>query len=104
MKPTDWLVLTAIVVFCSYFLILLTADWWQKKLTEALVFYYSWRNARIKRNHKCLWRCYRDGGGGQLVTPKAMTEERAVAWVSRVANVEVYHVDFEHRMIFYRSR
>lgn len=65
--------------------------------------YISWRNDRARRNHKCLWRCYRDGGGGKLITPKPMTEDAAVAWVGRVANAEVFHVDFDSRMIFYRS-
>jgi len=74
-----------------------------KKATEWLVFWHYYREARAKRNHKCLWRCYRDGGGGALVTPKPMTQEHATAWVSRVVNGEVFHVDFEHRMIFYRS-
>jgi hypothetical protein len=78
-------------------------DWFYWKVTNFLTFWYAWRAVRAKRNHKCLWRCYRDGGGGQLITPKPMTEEHAVAWVGRVANAEVFHVDFEHRMIFYRS-
>lgn len=72
-------------------------------LVEVLNRYYDWRNRRAKANHKCVWRCYRDGGGGQLITPKPMTEAYAVAWVGRVCNAEVFHVDFEHRMIFYRS-
>lgn len=63
----------------------------------------AWENARRKRNHKCLWRCYKEGGGGKLITPKPMTQATAVAWLGRVLNVEVTHVDFEYRMIFYRS-
>jgi hypothetical protein len=85
--------------------------WLQMQLMRVLVFYYAWRNARIerlnaeiKRRHKCVWRCYRDGGGGSMVTPRPMTEEKAVEWVSEVAGAEVFHVDFDHRMIFYRSR
>lgn len=78
-------------------------SWLQVQYVRLLVFIYEWRVARAKRNHKCLWRCYRDGGGGQLVTPKPMTQERAIAWVGHVVGAEVYHVDFEHRMIFYRS-
>jgi hypothetical protein len=77
--------------------------WWSLTLTKVFVAYYAWANARAKRKHKCLWRCYRDGGGGQLITPKPMTEERAVAWVARIVHAEVFHVDFDNRMIFYRS-
>jgi hypothetical protein len=78
--------------------------WVSKKVTEWLVFWHYYRAARAKRNHKCLWRCYRDGGGGALITPKPMTQENAVAWVGHVVSAEVFHVDFEHRMIFYRSK
>jgi hypothetical protein len=65
--------------------------------------YYAWRNERVRRNHKCKWRCYRDGGGGLLITPRAMTQDRAVAWLNRITGGEVFYVDFEHRFIFYRT-
>jgi hypothetical protein len=80
-----------------------TQAWLMEKFLPTYMRYYTWRVARMRRTHKCLWRCYRDGGGGQLITPRPMTETRAVAWVSNVANAEVFHVDFEHRMIFYRT-
>jgi hypothetical protein len=85
-------------------------EWWQRtrgaladRITLARNVWREYRNERARRNHKCLWRCYRDGGGGQLITPRPMTQERAVAWVAHVANAEVFHVDFERRTIFYRS-
>jgi len=58
---------------------------------------------RARRLHKCYWRYERDGGGGRMVSPAAMTEAAAVAWISQVLNVEVFYVDFERRTIFYRS-
>jgi hypothetical protein len=86
-------------------------EWWTSvrlatadRVTRARNRWRAAQNDRARRNHKCLWRCYRDGGGGQLITPKAMTERRAVAWVAHVVNAEVFHVDFDHRMIFYRTR
>lgn len=78
--------------------------WWGKQLVRVLVAWRTWQNVRARRNHKCLWRCYRDGGGGAYVTPKPMTEDYAVAWVARVLNAEVFYVDFEHRFIFYRTK
>lgn len=78
--------------------------WWGRQLVRAMVAWYAWRNARAKRTHKCFWRCYRDGGGGALTTPAMMTEAYAVAWVSRTMNAEVFFVDFDHRMIFYRTK
>ena len=77
--------------------------WLQKKLTDFHVALYSWREVRARRKHKCVWRCYRDGGGGSVNTPKAMSETGAVAWVNR-NHGEVFYVDFDHRFIFYRSR
>ena len=79
-------------------------SWLIEKAVPIYLRWYNWRDAQRRRNHKCLWRVYRDGGGGKLVTPKAMTQERAVAWVIAATGGEILHVDFEHRMIFYIGR
>ncbi len=78
----------------SYLRELFTALW-----VNQVERYRAWRARRARY----LWRCVRDGGGGSMVTPKPMTEEHAIAWLARVTNGEVIHVDRDYRHIFYRS-
>ena len=78
--------------------------WLIEKTLPAYMRWYTWRSEAKRRNHKCVWRVYRDGGGGKLITPREMTETRACEWVRAATGGEILHVDFEHRMIFYIGR
>lgn len=62
--------------------------------------YFEWR----MRRQKFVWQCLRDGGGGVLWTPKVMTEEKAIAWLIKRTNAEIFFVDKVHHSILYRSR
>lgn len=66
--------------------------------------FVAWRQYRAALAGKVIWRCYRYGGGGTLLTPKAMTEDQATAWLVRVIQGEVAYIDRDHHMIFYRPR
>lgn len=68
-------------------------------LYRRAVAFDQWRD----RRRKFTWKCYRDGGGGVLVTPKPMSEERATKWLQRTANAEIIYIDRNYHFLFYRS-
>jgi hypothetical protein len=68
------------------------------------VAYIIWYYARLDRQRKYLWKCYREGGGGILITPHYMTEDAALRWLKANAGGEVMYIDPAAHFIFYRSR
>lgn len=56
----------------------------------------------IDANLRHPWRAIRYQGGGTLTSPKDMTEQEAVDWVSKIG--EIMFIDREHGFIFYRAK
>ena len=83
----------------------ITVDWNERQGVTVSV----QRNALRLSNHydRHIWKCYREQGGGQLETPRRMTESQAVAWLQKTAHVEVTYIERNHPgayFIFYKPR
>lgn len=73
-------------------------------LVRMVVFFYCWRDARRQRLGISIWKCYRDGGGGEIKTPRLMRERQAIRWLRETADAEIFYIDRDYHFLFYRPR